>query len=113
MPKPQETTPMPKHEEQEKEIIEEMEKLMRGRVPTSSPPFQNIPLSQMIEVPEEKILASAEMMGADQPNSFTMLLMCAHAYRQMGVEPVYLINKEQTAIRVAAREMYENPNILN
>ena len=64
------------------------------------------------EVPEEKIIMAAQQMGG-VPNSFYLLLLTAEAYKSMGEEPVFLINKSQDMIRVAARELWENPRLLN
>ena len=66
----------------------------------------------LIEIPVERIMEAAQVTGG-APNNFHLLLMTAQAYQDMGVEPVFLTNKKQDAIRVAARELYENPRLLN
>ncbi len=64
------------------------------------------------EIPEENIIQAAREFG-NVPNSFAFLLFQAQAYKSMDIEPVYLTNKSRDQIRVAAREVWENPRILN
>jgi hypothetical protein len=63
------------------------------------------------EVPIEKIIEASQVIGGE--NNFKRLLVTAQIYQEMGVEPIFLVNQDQTAIRVAAREIYENPRCLN
>lgn len=63
------------------------------------------------EVPIGKIIEAAQAVGGN--NNFLRLLETAQAYSTMGVDPIFLVNKDQSAIRVAAREIYEHPHSLN
>jgi hypothetical protein len=68
-------------------------------------------LRGLLEVPAERIIQAAQSYGPN--NSYHQLLLTAKVYQQMGVEPVFLITPDQSALRVAAKELYEKPYALN
>jgi len=71
-----------------------------------------ISMKDFQEVPVEKIIQASEVAGG-QMNSFHKLLMMGQAYMMVGVEPVFLVSKNQDVLKVCAREVYENPLRLN
>lgn len=58
-----------------------------------------------VEVPEEVIKKGAEMFGGDQ-NNFAQLLYNGSVYRKAGLEPMYMINNNQTMMIVTCRETW-------
>ena len=76
-----------------------------------NPMANNMNFAGLEEVSIDKIIEAARANG---PNSnFQKLLSTAKVYKSMGVEPVFLINNTYDAIRVAAKEVWENPKRLN
>ncbi len=99
------------------EYREEYKQQQEEEIPHSNTPhepkvYNVINFKGLQEIPEENIIQAARAFG-NVPNSFAYLLFQAQAYKSMDIEPVYLTNKSQDEIRVAAREVWENPRILN
>lgn len=59
------------------------------------------------EIAEDKIKEAAGVVGG--VNNFTRLLYTGNIFRQEGLEPIYLTNKDETIIRVSAREIWGRP----
>ena len=99
------------YKEQYKQQKEE-EEMPHSNTVTEPKKYNVLNFKGLQEIPEENIIQAARAFG-NVPNSFAYLLFQAHAYKSMDIEPVYLTNKAQDEIRVAAREVWENPRILN
>ena len=69
------------------------------------------PKNFVFEVPEEKVRWAHMHTGGF--NVYTQLLITADVFRQAELEPIFLTNKDETIIRVAARETWNKPNAIN
>lgn len=54
------------------------------------------------EIPEEHIIAAAEMIGGN----FITLLEIGEEFKEAGVTPMYIANEDGDKIRVCAAEAY-------
>ena len=69
------------------------------------------PKNFVFEVPEEKVRWAHMHTGGF--NVYTQLLITADVFRQAELEPIFLTNKDESIIRVAARETWNKPNAIN
>ncbi len=113
-----------------REVIEEPPKSVEVDEAVQNPPSHNMvgssnpqapsrlaskeeldPKNFQFEVPEEKIKWAHMHTGGF--NIYTQLLITANAFREAKLEPIFLTNKDESIIRVAARETWNKPNALN
>jgi hypothetical protein len=90
-------------------------KMIGSIEPNIAPRFANTeeldPKNFPFEIPEEKIRFAHMHQGGI--NAYTQLLMTADVFRNANLEPIFLTNKDESIIRVAARETWLKPKAIN